>query len=108
MFSDVAYTSLKNGKSIWENVENLDIDFSIVAHWTYAEDYWPVLDNTNYYTTLEDETLYTFNVCGIDSEAFMLIDHKNQFQDLKNMNFMRDFCWTQKPMKTYLESINSQ
>ena len=108
LFSDVAYTSLKNGKSIWENVENLDIDFSIVAHWTYVEDYWPVLDKTNYSTTLEEETLYTFNVCGIDSEAFMLIDHKNQFQDLKNENFMRDFCWIQKPLKTYLKRVNSQ
>ncbi len=103
LFSDIAYSSYKNSSTIWDTVKDKDIDFSIIAHWTFIEDYWPVLIENNFYINMNEEKMYTFNLCGVDSEAFMLIDHKNQFDKITNESFMKDFCWKKKPIKNYLQ-----
>ena len=108
LFSDVAYKSYRDNSNIWDVIEDNEIDFSILPFWTFADpDIWPVLTENSYYKRLDEKKLYTFKFCSIDFEAFMLVDHKNNFQELLDQDITKEFCWENKPMKRYLNSFDS-
>ena len=43
-FSEVSYLSYEKLISIWDAIEDLNTDFSIIPYWVYTQEYlWPVL-----------------------------------------------------------------
>ena len=108
LFSEVSYLSYEKSISIWDAIEDLNTDFSIIPYWVYTQEYlWPVLSENNFYVPLNEDKLYTFYFCNEEFEAFMLIDHNNKFSDLLEKSLIEEFCWYKKPMTTYEKAINN-
>ena len=97
LFSEVSYLSYEKSISIWDAIEDLNTDFSIIPYWVYTQEYlWPVLSENNFYVPLNEDKLYTFYFCNEEFEAFMLIDHNNKFSDLLEKSLIEEFCWYKK------------